>query len=67
MTIDDHRPNRPTNIRERIAYELVKSQRCRAVEWLIRALACIVIVWGCAVCVVTISAVLIAILESWIL
>ena len=39
----------------------------RPLVWAGRAIAGVVIAWGFAVCVVTISSVLIAIIETWIL
>ena len=65
MTTDPQLPCRPVNLRERIAYELVKPRRWKIVEWMIWAAACVVVVWGFVVCVVIISAVLIAIIGGW--
>jgi hypothetical protein len=51
-----------------VAHELVTPRILpRPLVWLGRAIAALVIAWGFLVCVVTISAVLIAIIETWIL
>ena len=54
------------NIRERIAHELVKPRHSAIGQWLLWAITCIAIAWAFLVCVVIISSVVIAIVESWI-
>jgi hypothetical protein len=41
------------NLRERIAYELVKPRQSKIGQWLLWGIACVVIAWGFAVSAVT--------------